>query len=98
MRDATLIRLACCPKEATRRQHSHQEAIMPTSRSHPRDQSSTIATPAEAKLKPGDDAAPGTPGAGEVFCPECHGRGRVDGVRCQMCGGTGKVTHAIGGA
>jgi hypothetical protein len=71
---------------------------MPTSRSRRHDETSATATPAEAKLNPGDDAAPGTPGTGEVYCPECHGRGRHDGVRCQMCGGTGKVTRAIGGA
>jgi len=75
-----------------------QEAIMPASRPHHRDKASWTATPVEAKLKPGHAAAPGTPGTGEVYCPECHGRGRVDGVRCQMCGGTGKVTRAIGGA
>jgi len=71
---------------------------MPTSRPRHRDPSQGTATPVEAKLNPGDEAAPGTPGTGEVYCPECHGRGRVDGARCQMCGGTGKVTRGIGGA
>ncbi len=71
---------------------------MATSRPQNGDRSSGTATPVETKLNPGDEAAPGTPGTGEVFCPECHGRGRVDGARCQMCGGSGKVTRAIGGA
>jgi hypothetical protein len=76
------------------------EMTMPTSRRQQRDRGleSVSAKPAAPKLHPGDDAAPGTPGTGEAYCPECHGRGRVDGVRCQTCGGTGKVTRAVGGA
>lgn len=47
---------------------------------------------------PGDEAPPGTPGTGEDVCPECHGTGRIRGARCANCGGTGKITRAIGGA
>jgi len=49
-------------------------------------------------LKPGDEAAPGTPGTGENVCPECNGRGRIDGRPCTNCGGTGTVISGIGGA
>lgn len=50
-------------------------------------------------LKPGDQAAPGTPGTGEDLCEECGGTGiRKDGSRCPNCEGTGRVTHGIGGA
>jgi RecJ-like exonuclease len=50
------------------------------------------------RLNPGDEAAPGTPGTGEDVCPECHGKGRIDGAPCPNCGGSGKVIRAIGGA
>jgi len=46
---------------------------------------------------PGDDAAPGTEGTGEVPCPECHGSGRIAERECPNCAGTGKVVRAIGG-
>jgi len=49
-------------------------------------------------LNPGDEAAPGTPGTGETFCPACGGSGQLDGASCQTCGGTGQVTVGIGGA
>lgn len=49
-------------------------------------------------LNPGDEAAPGTPGVGEDICPECQGKGRIDGSPCPVCGGSGKVIRAIGGA
>ncbi len=50
------------------------------------------------QLNPGDEAAPGTPGAGEAICGVCNGSGKVDGRSCQSCGGTGKVVQGIGGA
>jgi len=50
-----------------------------------------------AGMNPGDEAPPGTPGTGENFCPVCHGDGRVDGVPCANCGGTGKIVQGIGG-
>lgn len=48
-------------------------------------------------LNPGDEAAPGTPGAGEDVCPRCNGSGERDGNACEDCGGTGKVIRGIGG-
>ena len=52
---------------------------------------------ANAGMKPGDEAAPSTPGTGENVCPECRGTGRVGGAVCKQCNGTGKVTQGIGG-
>lgn len=52
----------------------------------------------EPKLNPGDQAEPGTPGAGENICPECKGSGRIGVTACPMCGGTGKIIEGIGGA
>ncbi len=49
-------------------------------------------------LNPGDEAAPGSPGTGETFCPVCGGIGTIEGERCASCGGTGQVTVGIGGA
>ncbi|QTL06300.1 hypothetical protein J5J86_22580 [Aquabacter sp. L1I39] len=54
------------------------------------------AAPAEAR--PGDEAAPGTPGTGEGLCPDCGGRGSIDGHPCPACGGTGIVVLGVGGA
>ena len=34
-------------------------------------------TQGRAKLNPGDQAKPGTPGTGENLCPDCGGSGRV---------------------
>ena len=48
-------------------------------------------------MNPGDDAPPGAPGAGEDVCRACHGIGTVEGLRCTLCGGTGKVLQGIGG-
>jgi hypothetical protein len=55
------------------------------------------ATPADAGLNPGDDAAPGTPGTGENICPECKGTGRIGSTRCPNCGGSGKVVSGLAG-
>ena len=49
-------------------------------------------------LNPGDEAAPGTPGTGEVVCDECHGSGKKDGMPCAKCGGNGKLVKGVGGA
>ncbi|WP_199173291.1 hypothetical protein [Pollutimonas subterranea] len=49
-------------------------------------------------VNPGDDAAPGTAGTGEVPCPDCNGTGDLNGVSCKNCGGTGKVIKGVGGA
>jgi hypothetical protein len=47
--------------------------------------------------RPGDQAPPGAPGAGENLCPECSGTGKVNGHPCDQCKGTGKVITGIGG-
>lgn len=57
-----------------------------------------MATHIPPNMNPGDDAEPGTPGAGEDICDECSGSGKLaDGRACPNCGGTGKVIHGIGG-
>lgn len=58
------------------------------------DQNNPVGQP----LHPGDQTAPGTPGAGENVCPVCKGSGKTQGVTCEECGGTGKVIEEIGGA
>ena len=55
--------------------------------------------PIEPEMNPGDQAPPGTPGAGDNICPKCSGSGTLDnGSRCEHCGGTGKVIVGVGGA
>lgn len=54
-------------------------------------------TPDRVSTMPGDEAAPGTPGAGEDVCPACHGSGRRGGEPCPECGGTGRIVRGIGG-
>jgi len=49
------------------------------------------------KLNPGDQAAPGTPGAGENVCRECRGSGKLGERDCPICGGTGVVIEEMGG-
>ena len=48
-------------------------------------------------MRPGDEAPPDEPAAGENVCPRCSGRGSVDGERCPHCEGTGTITEAVGG-
>jgi len=49
-------------------------------------------------LKPGDEAAPGTPGSGEDICGDCGGSGkRKDGSECPTCEGSGRIVQGIGG-
>jgi len=51
-----------------------------------------------SQLKPGDEAAAGTPGTGEDLCEDCGGNGiREDGSECATCEGTGRVIRGIGG-
>ncbi len=50
------------------------------------------------QMAPGDEAPPGTPGAGENICPACGGSGKLEGAACETCGGTGKVIEEVGGA
>ncbi len=49
-------------------------------------------------LKPGDQAAPGTPGTGEAVCRLCEGTGRLDARMCPECEGSGTIIQGIGGA
>lgn len=52
----------------------------------------------EPDLNPGDEAEPGTPGAGEDVCEACGGSGKLsDGKSCPNCGGSGRVMRGIGG-
>jgi DnaJ-class molecular chaperone len=51
----------------------------------------------DPNMNPGDQAPPGTPGTGENVCPKCKGTGRLDGERCEFCGGTGKIREGLGG-
>jgi DnaJ-class molecular chaperone len=52
----------------------------------------------KARMHPGDEARPGTPGTGENICRTCKGSGQVNNKPCPGCGGAGKVTEGIGGA
>ncbi len=57
-----------------------------------------MASTPDTPLNPGDEAAPGTVGAGEDICAHCSGTGTMaGGVECEVCGGTGKVMRGIGG-
>ena len=50
-------------------------------------------------LRPGDEAAPGTPGTGEDVCPKCNGSGKsARGDVCPECEGTGRIVRGVGGA
>lgn len=52
----------------------------------------------EHNLNPGDEAEPGTPGAGEDICDACAGSGTLaGGTSCPQCGGSGRVMRGIGG-
>ncbi len=51
----------------------------------------------QPRTNPGDEAAPGTRGAGENVCPDCKGSGRLNNAPCKTCGGTGKVIEGIAG-
>jgi Protein of unknown function (DUF2934) len=50
-----------------------------------------------AALNPGDEAGPGTPGAGENICRDCAGTGRRGDEPCPTCNGTGRVIEGIAG-
>jgi hypothetical protein len=49
-------------------------------------------------VSPGDEAARGTPGAGENVCKRCGGSGKLEGKTCPECEGTGTVVVGVGGA
>lgn len=48
-------------------------------------------------LRPGDEAPPEEPSAGETVCPTCAGSGRASEGECPDCGGTGRVIAGVGG-
>lgn len=55
--------------------------------------------PSRPDLAPGDEAPPGTEGAGEDICPVCAGSGRsADDGPCPSCAGRGTVVTGVGGA
>ena len=54
--------------------------------------------PTDADRRPGDEAPPDSPAAGENVCPRCGGSGKDDGENCQVCSGTGRVTEGVSGA
>lgn len=57
-----------------------------------------MVTSTDPTLNPGDEAAPGTPGAAEDICDRCSGSGKLDvGTPCPECGGSGRVMRGIGG-
>ena len=58
----------------------------------------TPTDPSDPDLRPGDEARPGTEGAGENLCPRCGGSGKDDGGECEVCAGTGRVTEGVSGA
>ena len=52
----------------------------------------------DRRLSPGDEAAPGTPEAGENICPECGGAGTLaNGRICPTCEGQGRIIEGLGG-
>ncbi|HLX00881.1 MAG TPA: hypothetical protein VKS80_02055 [Trinickia sp.] len=51
----------------------------------------------ETPLNPGDEGPADAPGVGEDRCRACRGKGTVEGMRCVVCGGAGKVNQGIGG-
>jgi len=52
-----------------------------------------------ARLNPGDQGSPDTPGTGENVCRRCAGSGKIaGGAECPDCGGTGVVIEELGGA
>jgi hypothetical protein len=51
------------------------------------------------RLGPDDEAAAGTPGAGETICPDCGGSGiAASGANCPACDGLGRTIEGVGGA
>jgi len=53
--------------------------------------------PQSTKLNPGDVAQPGTPATVEGPCPDCQGKGQINGHRCRTCDGSGVVIQGVAG-
>lgn len=53
--------------------------------------------PTRPDMAPGDEAPPGTEGAGEDVCPDCVGSGRKDDGECPTCAGRGTIIAGVGG-
>lgn len=49
------------------------------------------------EMAPGDEAPPGTEGAGDDVCPACGGSGQRDGEPCPKCEGAGTVVRGVSG-
>ena len=52
---------------------------------------------APQEMAPGDELPPDNANAGLNVCAGCGGSGRVDGERCEECGGSGETVEAVGG-
>ena len=50
-----------------------------------------------AAMAPGDEAPPGTEGAGPDVCPACDGSGQQEGQPCPDCQGAGTVIRGVSG-
>jgi DnaJ-class molecular chaperone len=48
-------------------------------------------------MAPGDEVPPENANAAPTVCAACGGAGRVDGERCERCGGSGETFEAVGG-
>lgn len=51
-----------------------------------------------ASANPNDEVQPGTPQSAEDTCPQCQGRGLIDGRTCPGCSGSGTVVVNVGDA
>ena len=51
--------------------------------------------PIEPEMNPGEELPPPSATVGENVCPQCNGSGirDDDGMRCEHCGGTGKISE-----
>ena len=86
----------CRPPPAGRKVRKERQKPEPSTALH--DLTETHMVDTSRDVNPGDQAAPGTPGAGEMICPDCSGTGTENGQPCNSCDGTGKVIQGVGGA
>ena len=55
-------------------------------------QAASSGNPIEPEMNPAEETPPHSPGENDHVCPVCTGSGvGDDGMRCDHCGGTGKV-------